>query len=491
MSLEQRIHEEVMGGLKNEKGRLKDAYDNRRFADGQFHEYPSRPENNSHSRTDFRRTSRIMGRVIDILTSNLYKASPTRQIAGDPKASEWLERLYRKNAMLPKWQSADRLAHIGDLAAFQFVGHDDPDSPVNIHLWGADQLVWWQDEDDATAVEAVGTLDIRDNMRRLRLWTADELRTYETPKLGVGQTAGGTAYRLISAEPNPYREPDGRGILPFSFVHFNYPTTDFCTAGPGNTLRQINEYLNFAIDDAGDGLRYLVKPKGVAKNMPLGWTPPPDWKPGMFVPFPPQGMDVGGTKYEASLEYVTPPSDWVDRFWTDTNQYTDHGLEMHGVPPGTIRMGASATSGIQLVAEQIPLLTLAEKRRMPFSLYEAAAAAMALKIGRAHLANASMDTAHLDAAASDANLSLRWPDLFVLLPGAERDANDEWRIKAGQADKIQIMQEREGITHEQAIERIKQIVANNKILTDLGVNPSMGGFDSANPSPTSALAGSV
>ncbi|HEY2154683.1 MAG TPA: hypothetical protein VGH33_03570 [Isosphaeraceae bacterium] len=480
---------EIRAGLRNETERLKDARDNRRFADEAFEEYPTRQEHTRHARIDYRRTSSIMKRVIQVLTANLYKANPTRQLSASPEATAWLERAYARNAMLPKWQEVDRLTHIGDLAAFQFAGDVDPDVPVRIHVWGADQLVWWLDPEDQTRVLGVATLDAFDNQRRLTLWTAEEKRVYLTSKSqGPTQTAGGTAYRLADAIANPYRDEDGAGVLPFSFAHYKFPATDFHQPGPGNALRRLNDYVNFDIDEVADAKRYMARPIGIASGVAPTWAPPAQIRPGMFLNLSDGGApDAMGNGPEGSLSYLESSPGWIGESWDDLNRYIDHSLECHGVPPGTIRMSADAASGIALMAEQAPILARAESRRVPFAFYEADAARTCLRVAAAHLRESGADARLLDVALDDLSLSLRWPPLYVLLPGAERDASDEWRVQMGIASRIGLLMEREDLTRDQAVERLRQIAADAALATALGIAPAPAGAPPVQPETTADL----
>ena len=492
MDLLDSIHAEIAAGLPNERDRLRDAHDNRRFADGCFEEYPTRPENTPHQRLDYRRTSMIMQRVIDVLTGHLYKTSPTRQIDGNPKATEWLERVYRRNAMLPLWQEADRLSHVGDFAAFQFAGDTDPESPVKVHLWGADQLAVWLDPEDQRKPLAVGSLDRFDGQRRLTLWTAEEKSTWMTNKVTGTQTADGTAYKLRQSVVNPYRTLNGDGVIPFAFVHYKFPSTDFYGRGPGNSLRRINDYCNFDLDDMGDGKRYLSKPIGIAEGTDEGWSPPSMIRPGMFINLSTNSLDQMGNAVKPSLNYLTADASWLGANWDDLNKYIDHSLEMHGVPPGTIRLSASASSGIQIVAEQLPLLTLAEKRRTPFSFYESEAARIAILVGAAHRRNNEATDMTLEAASSDFSLSLAWPNLYTPLPGPDRNNDFEWQLEHGLTDKVEILMQRESITEDQAFERLAKIAERNKKLEAMGLDPSAPSIAKAKamaaalPSPTPA-----
>jgi hypothetical protein len=159
--------------------------------------------------------------------------------------------------------------------------------------------------------------------------------------------------------------------------------------------------------------------------------------------------------------------------WDDLNQYIDRVLEDLGIPPGTVRMkGGADASGVAILVEEGPLLAWAEGRRQPFADYEAEAARKAAQVACAHLlANGRPCPPWLDATAKAPELGLKWPPLYVQMPGAERDRADDWRLANGVASKVQVLQEREDLTRDQALEKLKQVKADNDELAAMGIEP--------------------
>ena len=472
------IESEILAGFSNEKNRLKDAYDNRRFYEGCFDEYPTRIEGAHYSRFDFRRTSRIMSRIVDTLCGHLYKKPPARKIPGDKRGTDSLASIYRRNQMAAMWLFADRMTCVGDFATWQFAGGTDPSAPVKIHLRDADQTIVWTDGSDATKAGAVGIIEMANGKRVLRLWTPDEVRTYQTDQREVslpGQQSGGTAYRLINRALNPYRDTDGAGILPFSFVHFNFPATTFYSGGIGRFLREMNDHLNYRLDSIGDAVRYLGKPIGVASGVSPGWTPPREVKPGMFINLNADGMglDANGGGDIGTLSYLLSGYDpSID--WTDINFWIDRSLEDANVPPGTIRFAEAAQSGIALIIKQGPLISFAENRRTPFAEYEASAARVALQVAASHLENNNRDGKPFRAAADAIEaegLLLAWPRLQILPPGPERDQADQWELDNGITSKIQLVMSRNDYSREQALEHLRQVALDNAALEEMGIDP--------------------
>jgi hypothetical protein len=460
------VEKEIEGGLTNERrARLDVAKMNADYWEGNFDPYLLALTIDP----DCLRSSLVMQRVVRVLTANLYAEGPARELPDHPDASEWLEAVYRANAMDAKWQAADRLATVNDFAAFEVSGTLGPRSaarPVTITLWGGDQLAVWVDPDDPTEPAAVATLDKFDNQRRARLWTLDERVTFLTEKWAGGAgwgTSGATAYRLVAREANPY------GRLPFAFVHFEFPATDFFVGGPGTQLRKLNEHINYRLSDSAEQV-VKNRPIGTLSGAPADWNFPRDRRPGTFVTIP--GVQTAGEALtEGRADYVHCDLGFVRQDWDDLQAYLDHTLEMVGVPPSAIRLVQdSARSGIAIVAEQLPLILWAQGRQRPFGHYERELARLVLEVGARHLeANSrprlaadestverparpelAARAAELAAASIDPGLVLSWPDLMPDLPGPERDQADQWLLDNKLISRVLLLMRREKLTRAEA-----------------------------------------
>lgn len=472
------IEKEIEAGLPNQIGRMRDAYDCQRYAMARFEEYPTRHKDMRYRSPSVRRTSPIMRRIVDILTMHLYKNQPTRKVR-DKAVSAWLETVYRRNRMWAKWRRADQLALIGGFAAFQFAGSEDPAAPIDINLWGADQLAFWVRDGCPTEVQAVATVDFSDNQRRLTLWTQEQIVTYETTKGMIHPGFGSTTFRLAGADgkaarrANPYRDKDGRGVIPFSFAHWCFPCTDFETNSPGLNLKELNQGVNERLDNLGDSIYFNCKPIGVAEGVADGWTPPAELRPGDFLKLP-ADEDLGGNGVPPTLRYLMPDLAYVSKDWEDQAAFLDHTLEMWGVPPSLIRMvQTGARSGASLVAEQLPILGWVEGRRSDWASYEEDAAEMALMVAASHLlANGFEEDAQaLLATLDDWSFSLRWPQLYIQLPGPERDRSDDWRLQHSHISLVGLLQERQDLTEDEAFEHMKKVAEQNARLQAMGINP--------------------
>jgi hypothetical protein len=451
------VEDEILAGLPNEEanGRIKCALKNLDYYQGNFEKYPYRPDDGTpYQDPRYRRTSAIMQRIVKVLTGNLYQQGPNRSIPTDTAAEDWLNGVYKANAIDARLQQADRLACIGDVCAIQVVDNIGPDSfyrPVKHVLWGAESFYVWLDPEDQTRPEAVATKDEYDNQRRLTLWTSLERRTYLTDKLKPGQTADGRAYKLVQRIPNPF------GLIPFSFVHFEFPTTDFWSGGPGDELRNVNDYINFRLTETGDNLRYVGRPLGIAQGVSPEWRPPSPIRPGDFMSLPAGGLNAAGQGPGPDLKYLQADMGFIESEWSDLNAYIDHTLEMHGVPPATIRMVQdSARSGVSIIAEQAPLILWAKSRQRPFAYYESDLARITLAVGGMHL-TANGLPAPGSTTEEDPGLVLRWPDMFPDMPGPERDLSDQWLLDNKLTSRTMILMRREGLTREEAEEKLEEI----------------------------------
>jgi hypothetical protein len=455
------IESEVTGGLENEKARLGCAQKNADFFRGRFKAYHVRPPADSNwEPSRFGRHSRIMGWLVETLAGDLYAHGPARTVADNPAATAWLNGVYKASGIDAMLQSADEWSAVGDVAGIQVVATPDPLRPVRHVLWPAHQLVVWESPDDPLTPIAVATLDMFDNQRRLRLWTPETRSTFATKKLGAGQTAGGTAYELIERVPNPY------GILPFSFVHYHYPTTEFWSGGPGESFQETNDYINYALTEVGDSLRFCSKPIAVAKNVRPGWRPRTPVRPGDIWDLPAEGVDMDGNGAEPSLDPFQFDLGFVEAHWSDIESYLDHSMQCADVPPSSFRMvQSSGRSGLSIVAERMPLIARAQRRQRPAGYYELDLARVTLHVGGRHLNANAEQLAHeglrvsaglLAEAAANPDLTLRWPSMKPKLEGQEASAEDDARLKNRMKSRTQILIERDDMTREEAEAYIEQ-----------------------------------
>lgn len=447
------IIDEVKAGLKNEQERLDDARENADFFRGRFDAYGNRPPSSAWAGARYKCDSRIMTWLVESLAMHLYGKGPSRSMPDHPKAAEWLNGVYRTSAIDALLQSADQWSAVSQVSAIQVIPTTDPARPVRHALWPAHQLVVWESEEDPLIPAAVATIDRFDNRKRLRLWTAERRLTYQSDKLQPGQTSGGQEYQLVASEDNPF------GVIPFSFIHYNFPTTEFWSGGPGQAFKELNDYLNQSLTDSGDAIRYCAKPIVLALSVRAGWRPTTPVQPGDIWDVPGDGIDADGNGIPPDISYLQPDLGFVDAHWTDIQSRLDHAMQCAGVPTSFFRLiQDSAASGAAIVAEQLPLILRAEGRQRPFGYYERDLARVTLQVGAAHLAaNQIADAEQLRQAAADPGLTLRWPCMRPRLVTAEEDASNTVALEQKTKSRTQIVMERENLTREEAEAYLEQV----------------------------------
>jgi hypothetical protein len=461
------VENEIRAGVPNEAPRRSEYVANALYADGEFDAdiqvWMSAIDGPRFPRESIR-TSRIMARVLDVLTANLYRIGPDRSVQDDDAATEWLTTLYQERAVDALFQTADRLALANHVSAFEVYADDDAESPspVGLRLWGGEELYVWTDPNDSRRPWAVATLDVMDTQRRIRLWTAEQRVEFVTDKLQDGQTAGGTYFREIGRDANPW------GFLPFAFVHGVYPARYFRPQGPpaGTALRRLNYHVNFRLSTQADDIlhsRPIPVIEGTAGDFNFEKR-----RPGVWQSIPAIADAGGGLVTDPRANYVTCDLGYLGTDWEDLQAYIDHALEMLGVPAVAVRMEQTGTrSGVALVAEQVPLAQWAESRTRPFSFYERALARLCLKAGAV-----LGEGANLEKAAATA-LTLRWPEMFVELPGPERDAHDQWMLDNGLMSRKQWLQLREHLTPEEAETRLMDAAEERKAEAEMFTPPQL------------------
>lgn len=452
-----RIREEIEGGLQNHARALKIAGKCLDYYNARFALYPVRPYGDGTDPAKYPRYSLVMQCAVNTLTSSLYKGSPVRTLTDQAAATEWLNTVYRANGADSLWQHADQLSTAADYAAFQVVPTADPLRPVRILLWDASQLVVWTDPDDQTQPIAVGVLDKYNEQRRCRLWTAETVTTFTTQELGPKQTAGGRDFRQIKQRENDL------GFLPFSFVHFAMPLTDFHTSGPGEYLMNVNEGMNLLLTQGLDRVRFNLNPPIVMQGVSLGWAPPSSpIQPGDVWHLA-TDKDASGDLAKAEADYLEADTSCITAGWEDFENYLDHVLQMVRVPPAVVRMiQDSARSGVSIIAEQAPLVSWAESRQRPFTHYERQLAQLVCRVGSMHLgaqedAELRATAGDLEAAADDPQLNIRWPDMYPRMPGPETDQADQWLLDNGLASRTTVLMRRTSMTREEAEAHLEEI----------------------------------
>jgi hypothetical protein len=458
---------EVLAGFQEGENKRRDrARRNYEFYRGDFSRYSPRVRTGLWKSPRYQRTSLLMQRIVEGLCKHLYARGPARSLPDSTEATEWLNAQYAREGIDSLLQEADRLSCVGDVAAIQVAATGDPEKPVKFHLWPAHQLVVFESEDDPCRAEAVATIDCYDQRRRLTLWTADEVRVFMTNK--GDETAGGTAFYPVGpAEENYF------GVLPFAFVHFNPPNTEFWSGGPGDHLQEANDYINFFLTEIGDSIRYCAKPIVKTHGVRDGWTPPTPSEAGDVWNVPSAFTDATGNGIPAEVSYLQPDLGFVESAWSDAQSYIDHTMECNNCPPAEIRMDQSGvSSGVAIVMEQMPLVIRAQGRQRAYARYERDLARVTLAVGSAELGQLDSPNATLDPRLAD-TLTLRWPSMVPDIPGASmaQDEEDMAALQSGQTSRVAIAMRKFNLTREEAIAHLKQIADDLAEEAKLGLPP--------------------
>ena len=440
--------------------------------DGNFIPYMSEWIGNDRARDIAVRYSKIMRRTVDVLTTHLYRKGPIREIYGHPEATALLSTIYKASNFDSIMQLADRITHINDAAAIEFVPNTGTDAvtiPVKMRVWDSSEFVPFFTSDNAMEPWAVATLSNFGDNRMARYFSAEEVSKFTSPTPVIQSTTNSATNKNAGmTEVFGYPQPNYLGIVPFEFVSFEMPRNSFWTGGIGQHLAHLNLHVNRRLSDLADQIIHW-RPKGVLKNTKADWNLPRDQKPGQYTRLETTG-NVDLTGAEASAEFLGPDLGFTQYDWNDLMQYIDHMVEMEGVPASTIRMTQQGgTSGVAIMSEQLPLIERAEARQRTFEYFEQKIAKKCLQIARVQLQSAEIvDDATfqyvatyiqiIDAALADfdANFRMIWPIMTKNRPGPERDAHDAFQFNFNTKSRTTMTSEDLNIPEEEAFAKVQK-----------------------------------
>ncbi|WP_435016694.1 phage portal protein [Tundrisphaera sp. TA3] len=443
------IHGAVVKGLPGDARRLHLSKVNLDYYRGDYEQYRYRIKDDPNSRCN--RSSLLMKKIVDTLTSYLYRDNPVRVIPDQEQATDFLQKVYTQNSMFAKWQAADRLSVIGSggAVAFQVAATDDENNPIKIHVWSEDSFAIFRDPDDPLKVVAVVTMDCVGNQDRWRLYTAETVRYY------LRESNSMKEFVLDDEEDNTY------GVLPFSFAHFESPVLDFWSGSPGNVLREMQDYIIFRLTSLADAIKYLALPKVVISGHDPTWKPPGEWSPSEWMTITAAPGGAGGPNGKVDINQIVAPLNFVDSIWEDIDKFNEHSMECAGVPLAAVRMVQSvARSGSSIAQEQAPLVNYSRGRQRAWHQYETDLARVVLQVAVAHLGD---EVDYLRPALENFQLSVRWTSNFNSIPGPERDRADAFGIEHGFTSVLQVIQDREGCGREEAIAKLEAIARDREI----------------------------
>lgn len=156
-------------------------------------------------------------------------------------------------------------------------------------------------------------------------------------------------------------EPHNYGRKPVVIIRNEYPAEGFWTDGRGGPICDTNTIVNNLLTDGNHTAEYQsfavpVMTGNTTQDVKVG--------PGQPLTFiqPPSGGTPG-------LAFVSP--DWkVEQAKAHIREKIDGILEVERIPKSAVRLESGASSGIQIIAENIPLDEYREERRETFAPIE-------------------------------------------------------------------------------------------------------------------------
>jgi hypothetical protein len=411
------------------------------------------------------RQSGFTRQCVDILCQHLYCPGPSRQI-DDEHAEEFLEKVWSDNHYDSLMNECDRLSTLNDVVAIQIDAGDGDFNvkPITLIPWEKGEFWAWTDPEDSTNPIVVVTIDRFNETTTYRLWNDKEVRVYRTRQNG----------RIANFQPGESGNHE-YGALPFAFVHYEFPHRNFWTTGLGHHLASAESIIN---DDLSLMKEYKDKyhnPICLAYGLPSTWQPVIE--PGRWMKVPGKDLTPSGSGSFASgdnveLKYLQVQLQLVEA-WQDITLFLNQVLESCEIPKSAVRMEeTSAKSGVAIIAEQIPLLNRARRRRPAFQVYESRIASKILRCAGNHY-----EDKKLVDAADKAKLTLGWSDPSIPFPSVDRNEIYKGELEIGVRSRLQIIQEMYGCDRDRALEILKQIAEDKKdedrLLPMTEVNPML------------------
>ena len=271
------ILREVQNGLPGEKKRLAAAIENQAFYDLDGERYAPRRE--AETEFDFagrpHRESGFTQQAIDRLCEYAYNPGPQRKVTGGGLADSLLQQVYETNHIDALMGECDRLATLNDVAAVQVECTNDPDRPVDLKIWGADEFAVYLNPADPREPYCVVTIDRYNHQTRYRAWFADTVVTFMTRQYNLDTTAGARVAYPQGEEAHTY------GCIPFAFIHYKAPVRHFWTPGLGTFLRRAELRMNDRLSELDELIAKYARPIGVFRNVSPTFTP--EIGPGRFM----------------------------------------------------------------------------------------------------------------------------------------------------------------------------------------------------------------
>jgi len=467
------IIDEVQKGLRNERRDLARASENQEFYDLEAEGFEPRRE----AETEFdyagrpKRTSGFTRQAINRLCQHTYNPGPQRTITDNTAADDLLKEVYESCHIDAVMNEAERLSTLNDVCCIEVKAIEDgggvlPDYPVDLQIWGREEFAVFLDPRDQRKPFAVVTIDKYDEQTRYRLWFTDEVLTFVTRKAGDTDKPEIIAHQYGPAEPNTY------GCLPFCFVHYEAPVRRFHTPAPGTFLRRGEKRINDQLSELAELIKKYLHPIGLFFNVSPEFSP--EIGPGRFIRLVAGMAGYTGDGYAPpgppDARYLQAQMD-IDGVWTDIQNFMGQLAEAIDLPPSALRLDYSdAPSGISIVIRAFPLLARARQRRPIYQWAEQDLAKCVLMCIGNHYSQPT-----LIESAKTLKLSLSWPEPRIPVPGPERDEADQWELGIGIKSRVNVAEERYGLTEDQAMERIKKVAEQETAVATVLPNRAVPG----------------
>lgn len=470
------IDPEVQQGLPAEADRMECALIAEDYYQGRGKKYlkPREGEDQQDFEAKPKRTSKLTRKVVRLLSGQLYGSSPTREVEGASSVGTWYEEVAADCSLDVTLRAAVASSVLSHVAAIEIEATGDPDRPIRLWLWKANEFAAFFKDDDPTCPYAVVTRSIvsagPNKVRaRYRMWTAMERRTYYTDAFDKGQSPGGRAANIADAEssgPSPYPS-----VLPFVFVRNEPAVTEFWEGGIGHALVELNADADRSLTALAEHMDEFLNPKGFARN--LSNSTQFHERVGEFKHLKSDSSKRAGDSNSDPEVFYLQAQLGVEAGWLDLKNAIDQGLEELDVPAELIRSSDSSMdlSGVAIVAKRVPFYEGARARQPLATQAETELFGKVCAVAGIYYG----DNALL-AAARDPKLLITWPEPKIPLPTTERDTADDWELQAGLTDPIEVLARRRGVTLAQAEEIAEGIAERRKRWNSLmgGVMPEPG-----------------
>lgn len=411
-------------------------------------------------------------RAVRALSRHLYTPGPVRQVEGVPDVvQQFLGDVWKANAINELMAEADRLASLGGACLIEVHPTRRPEKPIKLYLYGADECRVWCEPEDPGAPVAVCTVQrLTDHSTRYDLWTAEQHEVWiadPNTSGGVPVDARDSAESYVpTSQPKLRSDLSGEnsyGVIPFAAAHDELPISDFFGCGGiGWALARSNQALDEKISDLMDAVSKFHAPMLLARNVGTKFR-------FRFI----RGLiqHLVGDKDsilnpEAGDPDVWPVQAQVDfqAGWDDIDRFVDGVLDDVECPRSAVKLGeaASAPSGIAQLVASLPLRERAVQRRGPFGRTEQELVRIILGVASAHDGGK-----FLKPFIDKAELTLTWPAIATPLPMPEIDQADQWLMDQGLKSRLMVLQDRYGLTHDQAVDHMKKVAEDLKEEIDI------------------------